>query len=736
MEVTKLRKTDVIVIDEFSMLDYYLFRVAEGLCRKFAKHGASRLPWGGRHVVMLGDPAQLPAVGRSDLFGTHLWRTFSILILREIKRSQDPVLTSILTKVRMGVCDQEVTDVLRSIVQPRDMDNIQLDRTVVICSTRKECDEVNDLCINRIDGRESVYEALDTDHHGHPLREADKQTVLKYRERLPDKLVLKVGARVVLRRNINIDGGWVNGTLAVVTSLHSSCIVIAKLASPAHKYPVPRFRQRIEIRGASYSILRQQFPLQLAYDVTVHRVQGSTVQKAIVCLGERFFASGQAYVALSRVRNLSDLVLWEFDPSAIHLEPFYQQLLQWCDNVDVIRPTPPNDVVEYPERSHDLLSNEPIPEPSMIDDNPKSGSIQFDFDPSNVDAQCNSTKRGRGRPRKNIPSDTSIQTQPKCGRGRPRKSDQPKSRSIQLDSNPSDVDPQSTSIKRGRGRPRKYTPSGSSTETQPKRGRGRPRKSQPPNSTQYNATSNIDTACHPKPQVSDSIPKRCPLKRANSDSSGQPPSKVLKVSTPFYTSTDEPLVHANVTSACVNLLRRVQQLLGGSPQSVLATTLSLNSIQDVIDSLNGMHEAFEAIAQTVNALPPVYASHFSALPTSVSVSNQCHPLMLQTYKPVLTIGDGDCMYHALSRVVCGSEQLSRIFRLLIAYATVKYRDILIQALQHAFPTDPYENHVLKANTLIVHALPGEVISTYFHCHYSLIGQYSHMFISTPLVRTA
>ena len=52
-----------------------------------------------------------------------------------------------------------------------------------------------------------MYEALDTDHHGHPLREADKQTVLKYHERLSDKIVLKVGACVVLWRNINIDGG-------------------------------------------------------------------------------------------------------------------------------------------------------------------------------------------------------------------------------------------------------------------------------------------------------------------------------------------------------------------------------------------------------------------------------------------------------------------------------------------------------------------------------------------------
>ena len=89
MEVNKLRKTNVIVFDEFNMLDYYLFCTVEGICRRFAEHGASNLPWGGRHIVMLRDPAQLPAVGRSDLFGTHLRRTFSVLVLREIKRCLD-----------------------------------------------------------------------------------------------------------------------------------------------------------------------------------------------------------------------------------------------------------------------------------------------------------------------------------------------------------------------------------------------------------------------------------------------------------------------------------------------------------------------------------------------------------------------------------------------------------------------------------------------------------------------
>ena len=112
------------------------------------------------------------------------------------------------------------------------------------------------------------------------------------------------------------------------------------------------------------------------------------------------------------------------------------------------------------------------------------------------------------------------------------------------------------------------------------------------------STSNVDTS---KSQAPDSIqhPKYGrgrPPKRANSDSCGQPPSKVLKLSTFSNSpSTDEPCVHSNINIACIHLLQRVQQLLGASPQSVLTTTLSLNSIQEVIHSLNGMHEAFEVI---------------------------------------------------------------------------------------------------------------------------------------------
>ncbi len=105
----------------------------------------------GRHVILLGDPAQLPAVSRKDVFGTTLWIQFSVLLLREVKQALDPTLASLLAKVRLGSYDQQLDSMLHTCVSGESWDSVDFD-TTMIYSRRDECSEINDHCIECLEG--------------------------------------------------------------------------------------------------------------------------------------------------------------------------------------------------------------------------------------------------------------------------------------------------------------------------------------------------------------------------------------------------------------------------------------------------------------------------------------------------------------------------------------------------------------------------------------------------------
>jgi ATP-dependent DNA helicase PIF1 len=143
------------------------------------------------------------------------------------------------------------------------------------------------------------------------------------------ELILATGAQVMLLTNLMQEKGLVNGSRGVVTDFGKT----------VDAYPIVKFRNGtvIEIVPAEWAcddfetVKRQQVPLALAYAVTIHKAQGATLDCALIDIGAATFECGQAYVALSRVKNLESLYIWDLEKTAFMANEkvinFYNELL-------------------------------------------------------------------------------------------------------------------------------------------------------------------------------------------------------------------------------------------------------------------------------------------------------------------------------------------------------------------------------------------------------------------------
>ena len=113
---------------------------------------------------------------------------------------------------------------------------------------------------------------------------------------LEAELVLAVGARVMLRRNRATSSGLVIGALGIVTSIHKDSIEVTFDHTPNARFKIERVKSKFQVMRR-YFVCRKQFPLILAYAVTIHQSQGISLDCAIVDLSHEVFATGMAYVA-------------------------------------------------------------------------------------------------------------------------------------------------------------------------------------------------------------------------------------------------------------------------------------------------------------------------------------------------------------------------------------------------------------------------------------------------------
>uniref|UniRef100_A0A8C1BI55 ATP-dependent DNA helicase PIF1 n=1 Tax=Cyprinus carpio carpio TaxID=630221 RepID=A0A8C1BI55_CYPCA len=312
-----------LVIDEISMVEAEFFDKLEAIARSIRR---STEPFGGIQLIVCGDFLQLPPVTKGKdkanfCFQSRSWRKciHMNLELTEVRRQTDKAFISLLQAVRVGRVTEEVTaQLLRSAYHSIERDGILATR---LCTHKDDVELTNENKLKQLPGVMRVFEAVDSD----PML---FQTIdaLSPVSRM---LQLKVGAQVMLTKNLDVQRGLVNGARGVVVDFQPGNQGLPRVRFLCGAVEViKRERWMFKASGGLY-LSRQQLPLKLAWAISIHKSQGMTLDCVEISLA-RVFESGQAYVALSRARSLEGLRVMDFDPRVVQANQdvllFYKRL--------------------------------------------------------------------------------------------------------------------------------------------------------------------------------------------------------------------------------------------------------------------------------------------------------------------------------------------------------------------------------------------------------------------------
>ena len=302
-------ETQVLIIDEVSMLHASFVDMLD----KVGKHlRRSDKPFGGLQVIFTGDFFQLPPVVRHGdeyenkevfAFTSTAWKEAKPVVcyLTEQFRQDDDKLTSILNAIRSGEVEEDHYEMLKEAhVKAHTEDHIKL------YTHNENVDEINMQAFKKMPGEVRSY---------HMITKGKAQLLasLKNNCLAEEILQLKVGAKVICIKNAQ-DRSYVNGSMGIVINFDNEGAPIIELTN-GKKITVKADSWKIEEDGKVRAEL-QQLPIKLAWAITVHKSQGMTLDRAEIDLS-RSFASGQGYVALSRLKSLEGLHLKGFNPQAL-----------------------------------------------------------------------------------------------------------------------------------------------------------------------------------------------------------------------------------------------------------------------------------------------------------------------------------------------------------------------------------------------------------------------------------
>ncbi len=317
-----LRSIELLVIDEVSMLRADLLDAIDARLR--AARGNYREPFGGVQLLLIGDLYQLPPVVKGNeaeilkeyypspwFYESRALREagFVYIELDKIYRQQDADFIRLLNNLRNNALTQEDIDLLNAHVRDP---NDDLSDVITLTTHNFKADSMNREALKRLESKSHIFEATvngEFPEHIYPVQY---------------KLELKEGAQIMFVRNDSEGQAYYNGKLATVKRISGDSVEVV-MADSGEPFELKKERwenKRYAIDQDSQDLQEEvigsfeQYPVRLAWAITVHKSQGLTFDRAVIDVRQAF-ADGQVYVALSRLRSLDGLILLEPVPPSV-----------------------------------------------------------------------------------------------------------------------------------------------------------------------------------------------------------------------------------------------------------------------------------------------------------------------------------------------------------------------------------------------------------------------------------
>ena len=310
------KRLEIIIIDEISMVRADLLDTVDEFLKKARKNDK---PFGGVRMIFIGDLFQLPPVVTRD--EAHIFQEFykspyffdSVIYealdleffeLKKIYRQKDNSLVSILNKIRNNEVDTSDLEKINRRFNPYLAEvNLEDDFYVFLTTLNSRAHQINSYRLSLIKGETKRFDGIVEGEFSKGSLPTEED------------LKLKKGAQIMLLNNDSAKR-WVNGTVAKILDMEEDEILVKlpngeeEIVTPVtwelYKHELNKDTKLIRVNSVGAFT---QFPIKLAWAVTIHKAQGKTFERVIIDFARGAFATGQAYVAFSRCTNLEGIIL-------------------------------------------------------------------------------------------------------------------------------------------------------------------------------------------------------------------------------------------------------------------------------------------------------------------------------------------------------------------------------------------------------------------------------------------